>query len=126
MACPQAIVRFFYYTSLTILIGGVFFLTLVWNDGTADRRARRLLWAALLGSALATVLTFGLTAAGLRGVGALEALRPSVMGAVSGTRFARIITARLAFLAVGFVALTMLTLGRERAVRSRWWQIAAA
>ena len=126
VATPQAVVRFLDYTSLAILIGGGFFLALVWNDGIADRRARRLLWAALLGSALATVLTFGLTAAGLRGVGAFEALRPSVMAAVSGTRFARIITARLAFLGLGFVALAMLTLGRQRAVRSRWWQVTAA
>jgi putative copper export protein len=98
----------------------------VWHDGTADRRARRLLWAALLGSAAATVLTFGLTAAGLQGVGALEALRPSVMSAVGGTRFARIITARVAFLGLGFVVLAMMTLGRDRALRSRWWQGMAA
>src|SRR3989442_174225 len=119
---PQAVVRFVDYASLAILIGGGFFLALVWTDGTRERRAQQLLWWALLASAVATLLTFGLTAAGLRGVGALDALRPSVLGAVLGTRFSRIITARAVFLALGFAALAMLTLGRDRAVRSRWWQ----
>src|SRR5439155_21537641 len=45
---------------------------------------------------------------------------------LSGTRFAHIITARIAFLGLGFVVLGMLTLGRDRAVRSRWWQVMAA
>jgi len=122
VATPQAVVRFVDYASLAILIGGGFFLALVWTDGTRERRAQQLLWWALLASAVATLLTFGLTAAGLRGVGALDALRPSVLGAVLGTRFSRIITARAVFLALGFAALAMLTLGRDRAVRSRWWQ----
>jgi putative copper export protein/methionine-rich copper-binding protein CopC len=121
VATPQAAVRFLDYTCLAVLIGGGFFLALVWRDGTRERRAQQLLWWALLGSAAATVLTFGLTAAGLRGVGALDALNPSVMGAVLGTRFSRIIAARVVFLALGFVALALLTLGQDRAVRSRWW-----
>jgi copper transport protein len=125
VATPQAVVRFVDYASLAVLIGGGFFLALVWTDGSRERRARQLLWWALLGSAAATLLTFGLTAAGLRGVGALDALNPSVMSAVFGTRFSRIITARAVFLALGFVALTLLTLGRDRAVRSRWWQVLA-
>src|SRR5256886_11938032 len=45
---------------------------------------------------------------------------------VLGTRFSRIITARAAFLALGLVALALLTLGRDRAVGSRWWQALAA
>jgi copper transport protein len=126
VATPQAVVRFLDYASLAVLIGGGFFLALVWPDGAADRRAHRLLWAALIGSAAATVLTFGLTAAGLGGFGALEALRPSVMATLAGTRFARIITARIALLGLGFAVLAMLTLGRDRAVRSRWWQVMAA
>jgi copper transport protein len=125
VATPQAIVRFVDYASLAILIGGGFFLARVWTDGTRDRRAQQLLWWALLGSAAATLLRFGLTAAGLRGLGALDALDPSVMGAVLGTRFSRIMTARAGFLGLGFVALTMLTLGRDKAVRSRWWQVLA-
>jgi copper transport protein len=122
VATPQAAVRFLDYASLATLIGGGAFLALVWTDGTRERRAQQLLWWALLGSAGATLLSFGLTAAGLRGVGALDALRPSVMSAVLGTRFSRIITARAGFLALGFVALALLTLGRDRAVSSRWWQ----
>jgi putative copper export protein len=47
------------------------------------------------------------------------------MSAVLGTRFSEIIIARAGFLALGFVALSMLTLGRERAVGSRWWQLVA-
>jgi copper transport protein len=125
VATPQAVVRLLDYTSLAILIGGGFFLARVWTAGTGERRAHRLLWWALLGSAVATLLTFGLTAAGLRGVSALEALDPSVMGAVLGTRFSRVILARAAFLGLAFLALTMLTLGREQAVRSRWWRMLA-
>ena len=125
VATPRALVRVLDYTSLAVLIGGGFFLSRVWAAGTGDRRAQRLLWWALLGSAVAAVLTFGLTAAGLRGVGALDALDPPVLGTVLGTRFSRVMAARFAFLGVGFVALTMLTLGRERAARSRWWQALA-
>lgn len=125
VATPQAVVRLVDYASLALLIGGGFFLTRVWVDGTFERRARRLLWWALLGSAAATLLTFGLTAAGLRGVSALDALDPPVMGAVLGTRFARVMAARAGFLSLGLVALALLTAGRERAVRSRWWQLLA-
>jgi len=126
VATPQAAVRFLDYVSLATLIGGGFFLVRVWNDGGGERRARRLLWWAFLASAIATLLTFGLTAAGLRGVGALDALDPTVMGAVLGTRFSRIIAWRAVFLGLGCGALTMLTLGQGRALRSRWWQVLAA
>jgi putative copper export protein/methionine-rich copper-binding protein CopC len=126
VATPQAVVRLLDYASLAILIGGAFFLARVWADGIRERRAQRLLWAALGASAVATLLSFGLTAAGLQGVGALEALRPSVIGTVLGTRYSRIMTIRALFLGLGFVALAMLTVGRDRAVRSRWWQALAS
>jgi copper transport protein len=125
VATPEAVVRFVDYASLAVLVGGGFFLALVWTEGIGERRARHLLWWALLGSALSTLRSFGLTAAGLRGVGALDALRPSIMAAVLGTRFARVLTARALFLALGSVTLAMLTLGGDRAVRSRWWQVLA-
>lgn len=125
VATPQAFVRLLDYASLAVLIGGVFFLARVWAAGTGERRAQRLLWAALVASAVATLLSFGLTAAGLQGVGALEALRPSVIATVLGTRYSRIMTFRALFLGLGSVALVMLTVGRDRAVRSRWWQALA-
>ncbi|HWB37274.1 MAG TPA: CopD family protein, partial [Rugosimonospora sp.] len=126
VATPQAFVRMLDYLSLAVLIGGGFFLARIWSAGTGDRRAQRLLWWALLGSMVATLLTFGLTAAGLRGVSALDALDPPVMRVLLGTRFSRVMAARALFLTLGFVVLTMLTLGRERAARSRWWQALAA
>lgn len=122
---PQAVVRLLDYAALTVLIGGVFFLARVWVDGTGDRRAQRLLWTALITSAVATLLGFGLTAAGLAGVGAFDALRPSVIASVLGTRYSRIMTIRALCLGLGVVVLAMLTLGRDRAVRSRWWQALA-
>ena len=122
---PQAVVRLLDYAALTVLIGGVFFLARVWVDGTGDRRAQRLLWTALITSAVATLLGFGLTAAGLAGVGAFDALRPSVIASVLGTRYSRIMTIRALCLGLGIVVLAMLTLGRDRAVRSRWWQALA-
>ena len=111
--------------SLAVLVGGGFFLVRVWPDGTGERRAQQLLWWALLASASATLLIFGLTAAGLRGAGALHALDPSVMGAVLGTRFSRVMAVRAMFLGLGFVTLTMLTIGRDRAAGARWWQALA-
>ena len=125
VATPQAVVRVFDYLSLAILIGGGFFLARLWPEGTSDARAQRLLWWALLTSAASTVLTFGLTAAALRGVGAWDALDPSVIGAVWGTRFSHIMAARAMFLGLGFVALTLLTLGPDQALHSRRWQVLA-
>ena len=122
---PQAVVRVVDYVSLAVLIGGGFFLSRVWPDGTGERRAQQLLWWALLASAAATLGIFGLTAAGLRGVGALKALDPSVMGAVLGTRFSRVMAARAMFLGLGFVALALLTLGRDGALRSWQWRALA-
>jgi len=110
---------------LAVLIGGGFFLARVWPEGTGERKAQRLLWWALLASAAASLLSFGFTAAGLRGVGALQALDPSVMGAVLGTRFSRIMAARAMFLGLAFLALTLLTVGRDRALSSRPWQVVA-
>lgn len=125
VAAPRAAVRLFDYATLSVLIGGVFFLARVWAEGTRDRRALRLLWGSLILSAVATLLGFGLTAAGLQGSGALDALRPSVIAGVLGTRYSRIMTIRALFLGLGFVVLAMLTLGREQAIRSRWWQAPA-
>ncbi|HET9769300.1 MAG TPA: CopD family protein, partial [Acidimicrobiia bacterium] len=122
VAVPQAAVRLFDYAGLSVLIGGVFFLARVWGDGARDRRAIRLLWWALFVSAASTLLAFGLTAAGLQGVGALDALSPPVIGSVLGTRYSRIMTVRALCLGLGFVVLAVLTIGRDRAVRSRWWQ----
>jgi len=110
---PLAAVRVADYLSLAVLIGGGFFLARLWPEGTGDGRATRLLWCALLTSAACTVLILGLTAASLRGAGALEALKPSVMGTVWGTRFSHIMGARAMFLGLGCVALTLLTLGRR-------------
>lgn len=126
VAAPQAVVRLIDYASLVVLIGGGLFLALVWPDGAGLRRTQRLLWAALGGSALAAFLTYGLTAAGLRGLSALDALRPAVLGEVAGTRLARVITVRAGFLALAAAVLATLALGRERSVRSRWWQGLAA
>jgi copper transport protein len=122
---PHTVVRFLNYASLVVLVGGGVFLVRVWADGASERRARQLLWWALLGSAGTTLLSVGLTAAGLRGVGALDALDPSVLGAVLGTRYSRVMTARAVFLALIFLALVLLTVGRDRAVRSRWWRLLA-
>jgi copper transport protein len=125
VATPQAVVRLLDYASLAILLGGGVFLARVWAPGAADRRARRLLWGALGVSATATLLGFGLTAAGLQGVGALDALRPSVIASVLGTRYSRIMTMRALCLGLGLVVLAILTLGRDGALRSRWWQLLA-
>ena len=123
VATPQSVVRFVDYVSLAILIGGTFFVARVWTEGSRDRRVLQLLWWALLTSAVTTLLTFGLTAAGLRGVGALQALSPSVMSGVLGTRYSEVMVARAVFLSLGFAALALLTLGREQAVRSLWWRV---
>jgi copper transport protein len=125
LSMPLAVVRFIDDAGLAVLLGGGVFLAAVWADGSAERRARRLLWSALLASAAAALLTFGLTAAGLRGAGPLDALRPSVMATVAGTRLARVLGARAAFLGVGSVALALLSVGGERAVRSAWWRALA-
>jgi putative copper export protein/methionine-rich copper-binding protein CopC len=126
LAVPEAVVRVVDYASLAVLIGGTFFVACLWNEGARQRRVRRLLWAALAGSLTATFLTFGLTAAGLQGLGTADALRLSVITGVSGTHFAQVLTVRGAFLLSGVLVLGVLAVGGEQAARSRVWRLAAA
>jgi putative copper export protein/methionine-rich copper-binding protein CopC len=126
LAGPEAIVRMVDYSSLAILIGGTFFVALVWNEGARDRRVRRLLWVALAGCLAATFLSLGLTAAGLQGLPAAGALRLSVVTGVSGTHFAQVLLTRGGFLLACGLVLGLLAVGREKAARSRVWRAAGA
>ena len=126
LAAPEAVVRVLDYSSLAVLVGGSVFVAGIWWEGAKVRRVRRLLWAGLAGSLLATMLTLGLTAAGLRGLAAVDAVRPSVLGGVTGTRFGHVLVARSLFLGLGAVVLGLLAVGRDRAARSGGWRLAGA
>jgi copper transport protein len=126
LAGPEAVVRILDYSSLAVLIGGGVFVAGIWREGAKVARVRRLLWIGLAGSALATFLTLGLTAAGLQGLPTLDAVRPSVIEGVLGTRLALVLAYRGGFLILGALVLGLLTVGRDQAARSRGWRLAGA
>ncbi|HEV7887747.1 MAG TPA: CopD family protein, partial [Acidimicrobiales bacterium] len=111
-----AAVRTLVFLSLLVLVGGVAFLLLLWPEGWSDRRAVRVLWAALLTAFVSTVLGVGLQAAYGAGLPLADAFKPSLVRPVLGNRIGRVWLARLVLLTGADVALTAFARRRPGAV----------
>jgi copper transport protein len=122
----ETAVRLVGYLSLAVLIGGAVVLVGLWPQGATLARARRLLWLGLAGALGSTLLTLGLKGAGVRGLTAVSAFRPDVVGTVFGTHFGNVLLTRAALLLAAVPMLAMLALRPERAVRSSAWQVTAS
>lgn len=108
--------------SLTVLVGGVVFVALLWRAGARLRRTRILLWASLAGALVANAAALGLKGAAVTGQSALGALSPAALTALNGTHVGRALVARLAFLLLAVPVVAYLTVAPQRALRShRWW-----
>ncbi|MEW6475187.1 MAG: copper resistance CopC family protein, partial [Actinomycetota bacterium] len=88
------------FAALVVLVGGVVFLLLLWPQGRADWRARRLVWAAWGALAVSTAAAIGLQGAYAAGLSLGDAVRPSVVSGVLDTRFGTVYAVRLVLLAV--------------------------
>ncbi len=120
-------VRTIVFGALAILVGGMFFLAVLWPEGRRSRRAARVVWSGwwvLLVSTLAAYAIQGVYAAGLP---LSSALHSAELRGVWHTRFGHFSGVRVALLALAFGLLWVLLPGRRqvRPLRS-WWYAAGA
>jgi copper transport protein len=108
--------------SLSVLVGGVTFIALLWRPGAAVRRTSTLLWGALAVAFLGNAAALGLKGAAVSGQPAIRLFSPSAWTAVAGTHVGRVLTARLGFLILAVPFLAYLSVAPQRALRSdHWW-----
>jgi copper transport protein len=119
------VIRFLAFGSLFVLVGGAAFVFGVWPDGRRDRRARRVLWAALIASVLTTALAIAIQAPYGGGLPLSQMVKPSAVNEVLHTRFGVIYLARLAVVVMGATPLLRVLLAGDRKP-PRWWPPAAA
>jgi copper transport protein len=122
----QDAARFGGFASLTVLLGGVTFVALLWRAGARVRRTRVLLWASLAGALLATAGALGLKGAAVQGQSALGAFSPSALTALNDTHVGRVLVARLGFLLLAVPVVALLTSKPHHALRSHRWVLGAA
>ncbi len=115
------VARFVAYGALAVFAGGLVFLVLAWPDGERSRRARIVLWTALVAGVVATAAGIALQAPYAEGSAIGRALEPSGWRAVVATRSGRAWEVRLLLLAIGGSAL-LLTL---RSLRTGAWRLVA-
>ena len=107
----HAAARFGAFTGLILLVGGSTFALSVWPGGHRDRGVQRLIstgWGLTLMSTLAGI---PLQAAYAGALGLGDAVRPTAIGDVIGTRFGTVWAVRLGLLAL---AVPLLALARRR------------
>ena len=126
LAKGQDAARLMASASLTLLVGGVTFVVLLWRAGARLRRTRILLWASLAGALVANAAALGLKGAAVQGQSALGALSPAALTALNGTHVGRVLVARLGFLLLAVPVVALLTVAPRRALRSHRWWIGAA
>src|SRR5262249_20104416 len=125
-----AVVRAAGFATLSVLIGGAFFVAFVYPRGRRHLRVRAIVWAGWAGTAVVTVVAIafeGLYAAALP---ITKLFDPTVFTDVLDTRFGKVALARLVLLAVAVPLLAVLLPGRRRAagetprpLRAWWWVV---
>jgi len=120
------VMRFLAFVAVAVFLGGMVFVTLIWPDGAGHKRARRILWAGLIGLALTTAAAFALQGVYGAGLGVSDLLKTNVLQQVWDTRFGKAYAARLLFLAAGGALLARVAAPRGPAARIRYLTAAAA
>jgi copper transport protein len=123
---PTGAARVLLDAALASLIGGVAFVVTVWPQGARVAAARRLLWLAMLGAAIASFVLVVEQLSAASGSSVLHAMRPGQLVDALRFRFGRIAAFRVALLAVAAVLTSRLHSGGPAVVRSRQWSAAAA
>ncbi len=118
------IIRFLEFGALFVLVGGTAFVVGVWPTGRRDRRARQVLWAALIASAVTTALAIAIQGPYGGGLPLSQMVKPSAVNEVLHTRFGVISLARLILLVLAAAPLLRMLLVPDRKA-PRWWRPAA-
>ncbi len=112
----QDTARLVAFGSLSVLVGGLTFVALLWWPGAALRRTWVLLWGAAAVALLSNAAALGLKGAAVSGQPAIRLFSPSAWTAVTGTHVGHVLTVRLGFLvmAVPFLAYLWVVPRRRR------------
>jgi copper transport protein len=108
------IVRGLAYLAVALVLGGAFFVVVLWPDDLDDRRALRLVWAGWALALATAILGVGLQGIYGSGYGLGEILHPSVWRNVLDTRFGRVWMGRALVLLAAAPLLRLLLRGRRR------------
>lgn len=110
------------YLALTLFVGGLAFVALLWPGGAYEARARTLLGLAWTGGLLATVASVGLQGAYGSLGGLRDALRPATYADVLATQPGIVLAARGLMWVLAAVVLAALLQG---SARSPGWRVGA-
>ncbi|MGP3950765.1 CopD family protein [Streptomyces sp. 7N604] len=127
IAVRQALVctRWLGYLSLTLFVGGLAFLSLLWPQGTDDRRARAVLGTAWLSGLLSAVAALGLQGAYATAGTLPDALAPATYREVLGTDIGIVLAARALLWLLAAAVLAAILQAGEAAARSPGWRVGA-
>jgi putative copper export protein/methionine-rich copper-binding protein CopC len=114
------------YLALSVLCGGLVFLSAVWPGGADVARSRSLLWASWAAGLATAVAGVGLQAATLRGGQLSAALRGSALAPVLTSPFGHAWGARVALFLLALPVLVALDRGGAAVVRRPWFVGSAA
>jgi copper transport protein len=113
------------YLGMTLLVGGLAFVALLWPKGMWDRRTRRLLVVCWVLGAAATAAGIGLAGADTAGLPLSAAARPEVMGRALTSHAGDVWAAKGLLWLLAGVILAWAQRGGDRVVRSPAWRLAA-
>jgi copper transport protein len=113
------------YLAMSILCGGLVFLSAIWPGGADVKRSRSLLWAAWAAGLATAVMAVGLQAATLRGGELSAAVRGSALAPVLTSPFGHAWGARVALFLLAVPVLVALDRGGRLVVRTPWFVASA-
>jgi copper transport protein len=114
----DAVARGIAFLGLAITIGGAVVLFLLWPEGRADPRGRRLLWGGIGALLLGSVVVLLVQGPYASGGSLVDVVKPSLFSFSLSTRFGHAIVIRivLALVLAGLVMRALERGGRERAI----------
>jgi len=120
--------RFLVFASIALLLGGVGFVALVSPVARSRATTRRLLWTGWAVCILSTLAGIGLQGAYAAGLPLADAVKPSVIREVLGTRFGQVSIGRVVLLGVMALLLARLLPAGPRVEHPlpAWWLPVAA
>jgi copper transport protein len=109
------------FASLSVLVGGVTFVAVLWRSGAGLRRTQFLLGGSLAGALIGNAAALGLKGAAVSGQSALGLFSPAALTALDGTHVGRVLTLRLGFLLLAVPFVAYLLVAPQRALHSGHW-----